>query len=83
MSRLFFVPAGSILVGWHLLTRTFAVVPFVLWVIALVQIALTKPAVGAVVAWIVIVTLIPLLGSILWFAIGRRSLRSDAPPQIS
>jgi hypothetical protein len=28
-----------------------------------------------VVAWVVIVTLIPIVGAILWFAIGRRSLR--------
>ncbi len=69
------------LIGWHvMILLSFWVVPFVLWVIALVQIARTKAAAGPVVAWMVIVTLIPLVGAILWFAIGRRSLRGDAPP---
>lgn len=72
------------LTGWHvMILLSFWIVPFVLWVIALVQIARTKAAAGPVVAWVVIVTLIPLVGAILWFAIGRRSLRGEAPPASS
>lgn len=68
------------LAGWHvLILLSFWVVPFVLWVIALMQIAQSKAAAGPVVAWVVIVTLIPLVGAILWFAIGRRSLRREGP----
>ncbi|MBN9631203.1 MAG: PLDc N-terminal domain-containing protein [Actinobacteria bacterium] len=69
------------LAGWHLLILlSLWIVPFTLWVIALVQLAKSKAAAGPVVAWVVIVTLIPLVGAILWFAIGRRSLRGDTPP---
>ena len=64
------------LTGWHvMIVLSFWIVPFVLWVIALVQIARSKAAAGPVVAWVVVVTLIPLVGAILWFAIGRRSVR--------
>jgi hypothetical protein len=64
------------LTGWHvMIVLSFWIVPFVLWVVALVQIAKSKAAAGPVVAWVVIVTLIPIVGAILWFAIGRRSLR--------
>ena len=46
---------------------------FVLWIVALVSIA-RRGASGTVIAlWILIVTLLPLLGSILWFTIGRNS----------
>ena len=64
------------LTGWHVMVvLSFWIVPFVLWVIALMQIAKSKAAAGPVVAWVVVVTLIPLVGAILWFVIGRRSLR--------
>ena len=64
------------LTGWHvMIVLSFSVVPFVLWLIALIQIAASKAAAGPVVAWVVIVTLIPVVGAILWYAIGRRSVR--------
>lgn len=64
------------LTGWHVMVvLSFWIVPFVLWLIALVQIAKSKAAAGPVVAWVVLVTLIPVVGAIVWFAIGRRSLR--------
>ncbi|WP_434316857.1 PLD nuclease N-terminal domain-containing protein [Leifsonia sp. P73] len=68
------------LTGWHVMVvLSFWIVPFVLWLIALVQIAKSKAAAGPVVAWVVLVTLIPLVGAIVWFAIGRRSLRESGP----
>ncbi len=66
--------------GWHLLILTFVlfVIPFTLWIIALVQIAASKAAAGPTVGWIAITTLIPWVGAILWFTIGRKSLRAPA-----
>jgi hypothetical protein len=61
------------LTGWHIMFLLFLVVPVVLWLIALVQIAHTRASGGALAAWILIVTLVPLVGAILWFAIGRRT----------
>ncbi|GAA4152432.1 PLDc N-terminal domain-containing protein [Leifsonia shinshuensis] len=64
------------LTGWHvMIVLSLWIVPFVLWLIALVQIAKSKAAAGAVVAWVVIVTLIPVVGAILWFVVGRRAVR--------
>jgi hypothetical protein len=64
------------LAGWHVLVILFVgVIPFVLWVIALVQVALSRTTAGYVVAWIAIATLVPVLGAILWFTVGR----SNAP----
>lgn len=70
------------LTGWHaLIVLAVGVVPFVLWVVALVQIGRSRGPAGAMVAWIVLVTLAPWVGAIVWFAIGRRSLRAaGAPP---
>ncbi|MEN2739216.1 PLDc N-terminal domain-containing protein [Microbacterium sp. X-17] len=68
------------LTGWHVMVvLSFWVVPFVLWLIALAQIAKTRATAGPVVAWVLIVTLVPVVGAILWFAIGRRSLRGGSP----
>lgn len=57
----------------------FALVPFALWIVALVQIGGSRATVSATVVWVVIVTLVPLIGAIVWFAVGRRSV-SQAPP---
>jgi uncharacterized membrane protein len=59
--------------GWHLAILVFAIVPFALWIIALVQIAVSKAAASALVVWAIIVTLVPLIGPIVWFSWGRRS----------
>ncbi|MFF9562251.1 PLD nuclease N-terminal domain-containing protein [Leifsonia sp. NPDC014704] len=68
------------LVGWHVLILGMFVIPFILWLIAVIQIAAMRAAAGPTVGWLILVTLAPLLGAILWFTIGRRSLRQDSPP---
>ncbi|WP_020077437.1 PLDc N-terminal domain-containing protein [Cryocola sp. 340MFSha3.1] len=68
------------LVGWHVLILGMFVVPFILWLIAVIQIAAMRAAAGPTVGWLLLVTLAPLLGAILWFTIGRRSLRQETPP---
>lgn len=59
------------LAGWHVLLLIVGVVPFVLWVIALVQVALSRTTAAYVIAWIAVTTLVPLIGPILWFTLGR------------
>jgi amino acid transporter len=67
--------------GWHLAILVSAIVPFALWIIALVQIAVSKAAASALVVWAIIVTLVPLIGPIVWFAIGKRTVtHPPAPP---
>ncbi|HEY5222045.1 MAG TPA: PLDc N-terminal domain-containing protein [Microbacteriaceae bacterium] len=61
------------LTGWHVIFLLFMILPFVLWIIAIVQIARTPASGTAIAVWILIVTLVPLVGAILWFAIGRRT----------
>lgn len=65
------------LTGWHLLL--FSPVPFVLWIIALVQIARSRAAGGTIAVWIVIVTLLPLVGPIVWFVVGKRTASKTVP----
>lgn len=59
------------LAGWHALMLILWVVPFVLWVIALVQVSLSRTTAAYVIAWIAVSTLVPLIGPILWFTLGR------------
>lgn len=59
------------LTGWHVLLLIFGAVPFVLWVIALVQVAVSRTTAAYVIAWIAVTTLVPLIGPILWFTLGR------------
>jgi Phospholipase_D-nuclease N-terminal len=70
------------LISWDhiLIAAFFLLVPLVLWIIALIQIAASKAAAGPIVAWIVLTTLIPWIGAILWFTIGRKSLRAVPSP---
>jgi hypothetical protein len=60
----------------------FGVVVFAVWVYALVDVAGTPSATVRhlpKVAWVVIVLLAPLLGSIAWFALGRPEGRAARP----
>ena len=69
------------LAGWHaLIVFGMFVVPFILWLIAVIQIAAARAAAGPTVGWLILVTLAPFLGAILWFTIGRGSLRRETPP---
>lgn len=64
----------SALAGWHVIAiLALVVLPFVLWLVALVQIARSKAAGSTIALWIVIITIFPLVGAILWFVIGRRT----------
>lgn len=63
------------LAGWHVLILMVWLVPLVLWIVALVQIAQSRAEAGPTIGWIAVVTLVPLVGPILWFALGRRSVR--------
>jgi hypothetical protein len=68
------------LTGWHLILLVLWIIPFVLWLIAVIQIAGAKAASGTTVGWLILVTLVPLIGAILWFSIGRASVQRQAPP---
>ena len=72
----------SMIAGWHVIALlTLVVLPFVLWLIALVQIAQSKAAGGTIALWIVIITIFPLVGAILWFVIGRRTAQQGLLPR--
>ena len=64
--------------GWHLSVLLIYVVPFVLWLIAIIQVARSGAQPTPLALWILIVTLIPVIGPILYWAAGRRSLRESA-----
>lgn len=65
--------------GWHMLVLLVFAVPAVLWIIAMVQIAKARATGATIALWILIITLIPLVGAILWFAIGKRSAAPQDP----
>jgi hypothetical protein len=70
--------------GWHLLIIITGLLPFALWIIALVQIGSSRASVGATVVWVAIVTLVPLIGAIVWFIVGKRTIAQDPdePPEV-
>jgi hypothetical protein len=68
------------LTGWHfMLILAFGIVPLTLWIIALVQIGGAKATSVVTVLWVALVTLVPLLGAVAWFAVGRRSVMQQPP----
>jgi hypothetical protein len=67
------------LAGWNLLILFVYIVPLVLWIIALVQVTGSRASGSIVALWIIIVTLLPVVGPILWFAIGRKTARQAGP----
>ncbi|TAM66207.1 MAG: DUF2510 domain-containing protein [Microbacteriaceae bacterium] len=64
--------------GWHIIVLLFFLAPFVLWIVAVAQIALSHARSGTIATWIVVVTLIPLAGAVLWFAVGKRAVAAAA-----
>lgn len=70
------------LAEWHVLILMVWLVPLVLWIVALVQIAQSRAEAGPTIGWIAVVTLVPLVGPILWFALGRRSVRGGGPDRL-
>ena len=70
------------LTGWHFILLL--VIPLiVLFIAAVVSIAASKTASGIEKAiWVLVTLLFPVVGPILWFAIGRRSSQAagTSPP---
>jgi hypothetical protein len=63
------------LTGWHTIIVLFV---FLLpWLISVIQIGRSKAPATPVVVWLLLVTLIPVIGPILWLAVGRASLRRE------
>jgi hypothetical protein len=69
------------LAGWHVLVLLAMIVPFALWLVALIQVAQSKAAGGTIALWILIITIFPLVGPIVWFVIGRRTAEQGLLPQ--
>ncbi|MCS5735045.1 PLDc N-terminal domain-containing protein [Herbiconiux daphne] len=66
---------------WHLVIILVGIAAFVLFIAALVSIARApRASTGEKVIWIVVVLILPLLGSIVWFAVGRRFATAGDPP---
>ena len=49
-------------------------------VIALVQIARSKAAGATIALWVLIITIVPLVRPVLWFAVGRHTATSGGSP---
>lgn len=64
------------LTGWNLIVIT--VLFFIPWLLSVIQIGRTKAPATPVVVWLLVVTLLPLVGPLLWLAVGRTSLRREA-----
>ena len=64
------------LTGWHAIILLF--VFFLPWLVSVIQIGRTKAPATPTVVWLLVVTLLPLVGPILWWAVGRGSLRREA-----
>ena len=65
--------------GWHLLVLVIYILPLVLWIISLVQIAKSRATGTNIALWVLVTTLIPLIGAILWFTIGKRTASPQQP----
>lgn len=59
--------------AWHLVVLLALIVPLVLWIVALVQLARSKAPGTTVLLWILVISVFPLLGPILWFVLGSRT----------
>ncbi|KQM83616.1 PLDc N-terminal domain-containing protein [Agromyces sp. Leaf222] len=57
-------------IGWTVLLVAVLATPAICWIIAVVQVSRSSLSDGARVGW-ALVTLIPILGPVLWWAIGR------------
>jgi hypothetical protein len=68
--------------SWHLVLILFGIAAFVLFVAALISIVRAPRASAAErVIWVLVVLILPLLGSIVWFAVGRRFATAGDPPR--
>lgn len=66
---------ASVLPGWGILFLVVMAVIALLWVFAVKSIVKvnSKNAVG-VVSWVAVITVLPMIGPLLWFVVGLRSL---------
>ena len=62
---------GNIGIGEILVLLIFLVLPIVLWLIALIDILKSNFSGNNKVVWIIVVILLPILGAILYFLIGK------------
>ena len=65
--------------AWHAIVLVISASPLILWIISLVQIAKSRAAGTTIALWVLVTTLIPLIGAILWFSIGRRTASPQEP----
>jgi len=65
--------------AWHLLVLLALIIPLALWIVALVQTARSKAPGTTVLLWILVVTVFPLVGPILWFVFGSRVKQPGLP----
>ncbi|MFB2584601.1 PLDc N-terminal domain-containing protein [Herbiconiux liukaitaii] len=67
--------------GSHLVIILLSIAAFVLFIAALISIIRAPRASAAErVIWVLVVLILPLLGSIVWFAVGRRFATAGDPP---
>jgi hypothetical protein len=67
---------------WHVVLLLISLAAFVLFIAALVSIVRApRASTGERVIWVLVVLILPLLGSIVWFAVGRRFATAGDPPR--
>lgn len=72
----------STLNGGHVVLLLLGLAAFVLFVVALVSIIKAPRASTAEkVIWVLVVLILPLLGSIVWFVVGKRFATAGDPPR--
>jgi hypothetical protein len=66
---------------WHVVLIIAILAAFVLFIAALISIVRApRASMGERVIWVLVVLIMPLLGSIVWFAVGRRFATAGDPP---
>jgi hypothetical protein len=71
------------LTGWHLIILTLLGLPqLILWIVALVGIIGSRGDSGTIALWFILITLIPIIGSILWFVVGKRTVAQRPQPEL-
>lgn len=67
---------------WHVVILLLWLAAVVLFIAALVSIVRApRASTGERVIWVLVVLILPLLGSIVWFAVGRRFATAGDPPR--
>jgi hypothetical protein len=67
---------------WHLVIIIAMIAAFVLFIAALISIVRApRASMAERVIWVIVVLILPLLGSIVWFAVGQRFATAGDPPR--